>query len=1004
MNRGLLASLDKAEKNPYTGWKTNVDVQNDSPENDEVCLLVDGSCNDSGKQDSPKSTKCLSDGNKSPRDFKATGNSYRIPKKTNSPDNKATHGGSWIDSSFSETDHSPPRNCRTRSCTPRVTHKNEIGYRVIRQGQMPSTTIKRNWKYAVNRPGMSAGLRETTSKSQQEKMLSCQVVDADISERCNGSISVNSTKLSAQRTCNSLDEEQEHNRSVLDSIMEGKPVEIACNKALNKGENLKTDATNSNTNFRTKGRIPQQHDTLPSSKDSSTNYNFEDLFEDHCETCTTRLSQDKKCPTCNKARFPSQAATPRKHLSPERFYSSSSQKTKVQRTYSKRNSSGTPVLITGSVSNSTGAKEYVGSSQTNSRIKKRKKQGKSNSDDSDPEYTTGKKKQNGKQLKLVAPKTVDVITLSDEEEIEEATTELTVEEDSQSEANGSATCSDSITVVPESPSSSKDSKEGTLECDSTEVTSGKRKTSPSEEEHQPKKKLVDSHHGYTRDDLEIEIMIGQDVRIGTLACTAAEPLKITCRTDEIKLSVDHDNKNVVLNILGKDLASFKISHGQNPDVIVLGVTPGFALKLAHRFPNVKGKFINPGSAVASERDIVLEVNEQFKKEVIADLMDWVTDKLSKEFAQLNITDVKRIMSCKASASTTKDKNESPSEATSTSMTTRSRSYNTRTSSSRQPPKAAERLIVYPPPPQPGGITVTSEDIPCLAPGEFLNDVIIDFYLKFLFFEKLKPEDRNRTHILSSFFYKRLTQKNTNTSDTFTSTPDRMHSQVRTWTKNVDIFDKDFVFLPINESSHWYLAVICFAGHTDATYINEIPDEDDETKIEQQNKDSDPDTTNDDDDDYDDDDDDSELTSLAKYQSKSVKPKTRKKSSSKQIITSQPCILVFDSLGGCRNRCMVNLRNYLACEWRERKKDAEPRDFNKDNMKGNHPKVPQQDNFCDCGVYVLQYMESFFEDPITDFSFPIRKPEWFSFERITQKRNDIRKLIFNLKQHSESGDS
>ena len=47
------------------------------------------------------------------------------------------------------------------------------------------------------------------------------------------------------------------------------------------------------------------------------------------------------------------------------------------------------------------------------------------------------------------------------------------------------------------------------------------------EEHQPKKKLVDSHHGYTRDDLEIEIMIGQDVRIGTLACTAAEPLKVS---------------------------------------------------------------------------------------------------------------------------------------------------------------------------------------------------------------------------------------------------------------------------------------------------------------------------------------------------------------------------------------------------------------------------------------------------------------------------------------------
>ena len=31
-----------------------------------------------------------------------------------------------------------------------------------------------------------------------------------------------------------------------------------------------------------------------------------------------------------------------------------------------------------------------------------------------------------------------------------------------------------------------------------------------------------------------------------------------------------------------------------------------------------------------------------------------------------------------------------------------------------------------------------------------------------------------------------------------STPDRMHSQVRTWTKNVDIFEKDFVIVPINE--------------------------------------------------------------------------------------------------------------------------------------------------------------------------------------------------------------
>lgn len=38
-------------------------------------------------------------------------------------------------------------------------------------------------------------------------------------------------------------------------------------------------------------------------------------------------------------------------------------------------------------------------------------------------------------------------------------------------------------------------------------------------------------------------------------------------------------------------------------------------------------------------------------------------------------------------------------------------------------------MVYPPPPAKGGISVTNEDLHCLNDGEFLNDVIIDFYLK-----------------------------------------------------------------------------------------------------------------------------------------------------------------------------------------------------------------------------------------------------------------------------------
>ncbi|KAM9494714.1 sentrin-specific protease 7b isoform 2-T2 [Clarias gariepinus] len=128
------------------------------------------------------------------------------------------------------------------------------------------------------------------------------------------------------------------------------------------------------------------------------------------------------------------------------------------------------------------------------------------------------------------------------------------------------------------------------------------------------------------------------------------------------------------------------------------------------------------------------------------------------------------------------------------------------------PSLPRRLIQYPPPPSKGGITVTTEDLECLKDEEFLNDVIIDFYLKYLQLERADQDVAERSHVFSSFFYKQLTRKPNSSEEEAGGTAQyRRHGRVRTWTRNVDIFSKDYLFIPVNQEAHWYLVVICFPG-------------------------------------------------------------------------------------------------------------------------------------------------------------------------------------------------
>ncbi|XP_023988727.1 sentrin-specific protease 6 isoform X3 [Physeter macrocephalus] len=430
----------------------------------------------------------------------------------------------------------------------------------------------------------------------------------------------------------------------------------------------------------------------------------------------------------------------------------------------------------------------------------------------------------------------------------------------------------------------------------------------------------------------------------------------------------------------------------------------------------------------------------------------------------------------------------------------------------------EKLIVYPPPPAKGGISVTNEDLHCLSEGEFLNDVIIDFYLKYLVLEKLKKEEADRIHVFSSFFYKRLNQRERRNLQETTnlSIQQKRHGRVKTWTRHVDIFEKDFIFVPLNEAAHWFLAVVCFPGlekpkyepnphyhentvtqkcstvedscisssasemdscsqnsaakpvikkmlnrkhcvavtdsnneqeESDPRYrrnissvkcslkkINHTASENEESnkgesacqKVVDRTKSENglqneylssmhhtdglskirlnysdesaegskmlEDELIDFSEDQDNQDDSSDDGFLADDNCNSEIGQWHLK----PTVCKQPCILLMDSLRGpSRSNVVKILREYLEVEWEVKK--GSKRSFSKDVMKGSNPKVPQQNNFSDCGVYVLQYVESFFENPILNFELPMNLTNWFPSPRMRTKREEIRNIILKLQQ-------
>ncbi|XP_059896958.1 sentrin-specific protease 6 isoform X1 [Gadus macrocephalus] len=614
----------------------------------------------------------------------------------------------------------------------------------------------------------------------------------------------------------------------------------------------------------------------------------------------------------------------------------------------------------------------------------------------------------------------------------------------------------------------------------------------------------------------------RSVRVGTLRRMVTKPVVFSIDQIQLETDVAAEMEALEVNLQASELISCEWCSVRKLPVLFFQTTPGECLRLRSQLDMSSekgGQWYDSAGDQSDEKYIVLifenglTMNEQM---ILEDILGEIgrANGLSDFPAKLSFDEANVRLVNYNKATKEKEEKSKPAQGSPggtagsvtrvapvrTRMATRQQAgafYNEEDEdmAELQPTFSGPivKLMVYPPPPAKGGISVTNEDLHCLNDGEFLNDVILDFYLKYLVLERLKKEDSQRSHVFSSFFYKRLNQRERRNAPEASNLPiqKRKHNRVKTWTRHVDLFQKDFIFVPINESAHWYLAVICFPGlqgpqftpnplykapptnHSHSTdpapgpaprpseegvpdHCRPITSDDlsdspprplshsfhdnptwasppDGASTNQRaaftngvlqppllGQEAEPEPH------Y-----NSELQRISVcYGPANAKDDVFSFSDAnsscpvesdegtddgtsqeegttsdgaglahKFTVCKQPCILIMDSLRGpARSTVVKTLREYLEVEWEVRK--GTPRSFGKEVMKGSSPRVPQQDNYSDCGVYVLQYVESFFQNPVLSFHLPVSLDDWFPQQRMKTKREEIRELILRIQSQQD----
>ncbi|CAO2197704.1 unnamed protein product [Urochloa humidicola] len=249
----------------------------------------------------------------------------------------------------------------------------------------------------------------------------------------------------------------------------------------------------------------------------------------------------------------------------------------------------------------------------------------------------------------------------------------------------------------------------------------------------------------------------------------------------------------------------------------------------------------------------------------------------------------------------------------------------------------ESKIYYPSRTDPEAVELTYSDMKCLQPEEYLKSPVINFYLQYL----KNSRSRRDLYMFNTYFYSKLEEALSTSGDR-----DTQFSKLRRWWRNVDVFKKSYIILPINETIHWSLIIVCMPA---------------------KGEDSGPIILH--------------LDSLGLHNSQKL----------------------FDTVVRYLEAEWRYLRKDSSYEipfsekiWKRLLR----------NIKSEKVEVPRQRNEYDCGLFMLYYIDKFIQEAperLTKESLGMFGRKWFKHEEASQLRQWIRACLLDLFQSAQEDD-